>query len=608
MSANYTAMLKKSQARWLAGSGSGTPDGVLAGRRIKSLWLNKRNRQEKKKSNFVQESFIHHFFFFKQKFTNSKSNLKQWAIRFKILQKMKEPKFNKTNIALAISSGLLLTGSFPNVNFNWLAWFAFVPLLISLRNLSFKKSFFLGFLAGVTHYLTLVYWLIYTMRTYGHLPWYLCVVILILLSAYLALYFAVFSAAASRLFSKPSVLFLMLPVFWVGLEYIRSFFLSGFPWELIGYSQFNTLHILQISDIFGVYGVSFLVALSNATIFIAFLSLTGLNWQGAKITKTLAIFSIFVFAFIFIIAWSYGAWRIKSIDRLVAKSPAKRVAFVQGNIKQSEKWDKAFQLATIKKYIDLSHRTKRQKADLVVWPETAAPFYFLKDTQLSKMLLGGITDIPADFIIGSPCYERRNNRVDYYNSAYLISSAGHMYGRYDKAHLVPFGEYIPLKRWLPFLGKIVEHVGDFRPGKKGNTLQWNNHRLGFLICYEIIFPDLSRAMAKNQAALLVNITNDAWYGRTSAPYQHFSIAVFRAVENRRALVRSANTGISGFIDPVGRVIDSTDLFQDAVRTNSVPLINETSFYTRFGDLFAICCLSVMVLVILADLIRNKRKE
>ena len=567
-------MLKKSPVHLSAGSGSGTPDGAPAGRHIKSHWIDKRSRQGKKDPE---------------------------------LQKMKEQNFDKIKIALAISSGLLLTGSFPNVNFSWLAWFAFVPLLISLRDLSFKKSFFLGFLAGLTHYLTLVYWLIYTMRTYGHLPWYLCVVVLILFSAYLALYFAVFSAAASRLFSKPSVLLLMIPVFWIAMEYIRSFFLSGFPWELIGYSQFNTLHILQISDIFGVYGVSFLVALSNATIFIVFLYLTRLNWQGAKTTKKLALFSISVFVLIFIIAWSYGALRIKSIDRLVAKSDSKRIAIVQGNIKQSEKWDKAFQLATIKKYINLSHQAKKQKAELVVWPETAAPFYFLKDTQLSEMIIKGIADIPADFIIGSPCYDRRNNKVEYYNSAYLISSAGNVYGRYDKAHLVPFGEYIPLKRWLPFLGKIVEHVGDFRPGEKGNALQWNNHKLGFLICYEIIFPDLSRAMAKNQAALLVNITNDAWYGRTSAPYQHFSIAVFRAVENRRALVRSANTGISGFVDPVGRVIDSTDLFQDAVRTHTVPLINETSFYTRFGDVFAIFCLVTSILFALADIVRRKRK-
>ncbi len=216
--------------------------------------------------------------------------------------------------------------------------------------------------------------------------------------------------------------------------------------------------------------------------------------------------------------------------------------------------------------------------------------------------------MPATFLFGSPSFDRVNNRVEYYNSAYLISPKGDIYGRYDKAHLVPFGEYIPLKNWFPFLGKIVEHVGDFRPGKKGKTIEWGNHRIGLLICYEIIFPDLSRAMAKNQASLLINITNDAWYGRTSAPYQHFSMAVFRAVENRRALVRSANTGISGFIDPVGRVIDSTELFEDAVKTRTVPLIHETSFYTRFGDVFAMGCLAIIMLVILADFIRKKRKE
>ena len=416
-----------------------------------------------------------------------------------------------------------------------------------------------------------------------------------------------FSAAISRLFSKPLLLFLMIPVLWVALEYIRSFFLSGFPWELIGYSQFNTLHILQVSDIFGVYGVSYLIAFTNASIFIGFLYLTGLDRQSEKITKRLFVGSVFACVLLVGLAISYGAWRIKSIDELISASPSKHVAIVQGNIKQSEKWDQAFQLVTIKKYLDLSHIAKEQKADFVVWPETAAPFYFSYNTRLADIVKKGIADIPATFLFGSPSFDRVNNRVEYYNSAYLISPRGDIYGRYDKAHLVPFGEYIPLKNLFPFLGKIVEHVGDFLPGKKGKTIEWGNNKLGLLICYEIIFSDLSRAMAKNQASLLINITNDAWYGRTSAPYQHFSMAIFRAVENRRALVRSANTGISGFIDPVGRILDSTDLFADAVKTHSVPLINKTSFYTRFGDVFAIACLTIMVLVISADFIQKKRK-
>jgi apolipoprotein N-acyltransferase len=152
---------------------------------------------------------------------------------------------------------------------------------------------------------------------------------------------------------------------------------------------------------------------------------------------------------------------------------------------------------------------------------------------------------------------------------------------------------------------MVEGVGDFKPGIKGKTIKWGDYSLGLQICYEIIFPDLSRAMVKNNAALLVNITNDAWFGTTSAPYQHFSMAIFRAVENRRALIRSANTGISGFIDPVGRVVEKTDLFKEAVVTRSVPLIRMTSFYTRFGDLFAIACVVATAICYMLKYVYNK---
>jgi apolipoprotein N-acyltransferase len=176
-------------------------------------------------------------------------------------------------------------------------------------------------------------------------------------------------------------------------------------------------------------------------------------------------------------------------------------------------------------------------------------------------------------------------------------------GKYDKTHLVPFGEYVPLKKWLPFLGKIVAQVGDFKSGKKGNTLSWKNQRIGVQICYEIIFPGLSRAMVRNNASLLINITNDAWFGKTSGPYQHFSMTVFRAVENRRSLVRAANTGISGFIDPAGRVMASTALLKEAAVTQTVPLLKERTVYTNIGDLFAQVCLAVVLLVTLLEIVR-----
>jgi apolipoprotein N-acyltransferase len=246
----------------------------------------------------------------------------------------------------------------------------------------------------------------------------------------------------------------------------------------------------------------------------------------------------------------------------------------------------------------------------VVWPETAVPFYLMSDRALTRKVLDGIRETGAHFVIGSPAFERTETGIDFFNSAYLMTPDGRPAGRYDKVHLVPFGEYVPLQQWLPFVRKLVAHVGDFKTGEKGETLPMAGRRMrgrseggidlriGVLICYEIIFPDLSRAAAANGAGLLVNVTNDAWYGRSSAPYQHFSMAVFRAVENKRALVRSANTGISGFIDPVGRVGGATPLFVDAAAAQSVPVLTEKTVYTRTGDWFAASCLGMTIIITL----------
>ena len=216
----------------------------------------------------------------------------------------------------------------------------------------------------------------------------------------------------------------------------------------------------------------------------------------------------------------------------------------------------------------------------------------------------GIQQTTADYLIGSPSFVQSDDGVRYFNSAYLISPLTKNISKYDKTHLVPFGEYVPLKKWLPFLGKIVAQVGDFRGGLEGKTLRWKTEQVGVQICYEIIFPRLSRAMAKNNASLLINITNDAWFGKTSGPYQHFSMTVFRAVENRRALVRSANTGISGFIDPAGRVLASTSLLQDAALVQSVPFMKIKTVYTRIGDLFAQLCFALALIVVLLEISKS----
>jgi apolipoprotein N-acyltransferase len=504
------------------------------------------------------------------------------------------------NIIAAVFSGLLLTASFPKIGITWLAWFALVPLLYGLRETSPAGGFRIGFIAGLSHYLSLLYWLVPVMQTYGFLPWYLSITILILFSAVLALFMALFSMAICGLGAKPWRCFMILSPVWVSVEYIRGIIFSGFPWELLGYSQFERLHLIQISDIFGVYGVSFLITLSNTAIFFCLLYFAKKQWQDTDICARLAVVSVVVFVLSIVCTLAYGYRRLDSVDQLMANAPKARITVVQGNIDQAIKWDRAFRDATINTYNRLSLTAVADRPDLVIWPESATPFYFLKDQDPTEMVMAGIRQVKTDFLFGSPSFARNNNNVEYHVSAYLMSPQG-KWMRYNKSHLVPYGEYVPFKKWLPFLGKIVAQVGDFMPGKKGKTIPWENEKLGIQICYEIIFPDLSRAMAKNGATLLINITNDAWFGKTSGPYQHFSMTVFRAVENRRALARSANTGISGFIDPAGRILASTPLLQEAVMTRALPLLNQKTVYTFFGDVFAWACLAVTVFAILLDL-------
>ena len=517
---------------------------------------------------------------------------------------------NKKKIPWAVFSGVLLTAAFPKIGLDWLVWIALVPLLIAVKNLSSGAGFRMGFITGLVHFLSLLYWLVPVMRTYGYLPMYLSVSVLFLFAAFLALFVGLFATVLIAVGRKPVRCLIIIPLIWVALEYIRSFLFSGFPWELLGYSQYNRLQLIQISDILGVFGLSALIAFVNGAVFIALLYFTKRRWQHNDITKRLAAGSMLAIVLGIALTWSYGYRRLKTIDNLINISPKTRISVIQGNIDQAVKWDPAFQIETIKKYNNLSSSVIKQHPDLIVWPESATPFYFLYDVTPSELVLEGIQQAATDHLIGSPSFVRTDGVVEYYNSAYLISPKTKTMGKYEKTHLVPFGEFVPFKKWLPFLGKIVAQVGDFRAGKAGKTIPWKNEQIGVQICYEIIFPELSRSLVQNDASLLINITNDAWFGKTSGPYQHFSMTVFRAVENRRALARSANTGISGFIDPAGRILASTTLLQEATVTRSMPMMQEKTIYTRIGDLFAQVCLLIVLLAALFEIVRwqTKRKS
>lgn len=518
-------------------------------------------------------------------------------------------KFIPSSIATllcALLSGLALSAAFPKTGFSWLAWIALIPLLVGIRGASPRRSFGLGLVAGISHFLTLVYWLAGTMHTYGHLPWYLCLSILFLFALYLALYMATLAAFVSGCCRNPIALVTLFPAAWVSMEYLRATLLTGFPWEMLGYSQYRVLHIVQIADIFGVYGLSFLVAFTNAAVFLIVMALCRKRWQQRYISHRHAIGISCALLPLLCLVWLYGGWRMTDIDRLAKAAPCEKLAVIQGNISEARKWDPRVRLDILDHYLRLSRSALAQGPTLTVWPETAAPFYFLEENHYTPILLKAIHDMPCDFLIGSPAAEMKADRLVFRNRAYLVTPEAKVLGYYDKAHLVPFGEYVPLKRWLPFVKKIVSLVGDFGPGRPGKTLPWRHYRLGVQICYEMIFQGLPRQQVQNGANCLINITNDAWYGRSSAPHQLFSMAVLRAVENRRAVVRAANTGISGFIDPCGRITGTTPLFKAATLTRRVPMLRLMSPYDRWGYRFPLLCVALTLILLVATIATRVR--
>jgi apolipoprotein N-acyltransferase len=500
---------------------------------------------------------------------------------------------------LAMLSGLALTASFAPLQLDWMAWFALVPLLKSLENESSRRAFSLGFIAGLTHYLTLLYWIIPTIQNYGHLHFLVSAGVLILFCLYLSLYMALFSYLTHRM-KDSRFLFLLIPSLWVSLELIRSTALTGFPWCLLGHTQFNRLGLIQIADLLGVYGISFLIVLSNTLIYRLLFSRTSLikkrlGWEALGFTVLL------------LSTLAYGQYRLGEAQDISTPKRTIKVSVIQGNIDQSIKWEPTFQEETLRTYQRLTRSTSGFKPDLTVWPETAMPFFFQEDQPFSTRVREIASEAASILIFGSPAYQRGPDGTKYFNRVYLLSSTGQISGYYDKHHLVPFGEYVPLKRFLPFIHRLVQAAGDFTPGKDVKPLGPSHLSSGILICFEVIFPDLARTQTREGAEVLVNLTNDAWFGKTSAPYQHLSMAVFRAVENRRPLIRAANTGFSALINPKGKIIERSGLFREQVLAQEVELAPPSmSVYTRYGDLFAFAFLAISLIKVFQVLWYNNR--
>ncbi|MDD3250570.1 MAG: apolipoprotein N-acyltransferase [Smithellaceae bacterium] len=499
------------------------------------------------------------------------------------------------DIFFALLCGLLYFLSFPRFGFGVVAWIALVPLLVSLNNTSsLKRALVLGWTAGIAGHIGMLYWIAYVVVNYGYLPLALGVIIMVLLAGYLSVYFALF-AAGIVYFRGKDPLYLVAPVLWVCLEYLKSCLFSGFPWENLGYSQFSNLLFIQITDLTGVSGLSFLIVLLNTAFF------TLLTERSKKaLALALAVFLLWSGVY------AYGGLRIRQIRQIMDRAPGMHVSLIQGNIEQAVKWNESFQAETIRIYEELSVQGANPPGALVVWPETAVPFSFQEPGYLQARVSQLPSRIKSWLLFGSMSYAAGTEGTDYFNSAYLLSPGGDLRGKYDKVHLVPYGEYVPLRKMFPFVSSLASGIGDFAEGKGFIPLRMDERKIGVLICYEGILPQAGRQYKNAAADVLVNITNDAWFGKTSAPYQHLSMSVFRAVETRLSLARAANTGISALVDPTGRILTQTELFEKGKITGRIPLMQTPTLYARCGDWFVGMGFVALAGLFLWSLTRRKR--
>jgi apolipoprotein N-acyltransferase len=280
--------------------------------------------------------------------------------------------------------------------------------------------------------------------------------------------------------------------------------------------------------------------------------------------------------------------------------PRLSTLLVQPNIPQDLKWDPAYLDATMQRLFLLSTAQAPGETDLIIWPESATPFFFQDEPAYHAQVARTLKHSNAWLLFGSPSHTQSNSRTFYHNSAFLLRPDGSGAGRYDKMHLVPWGEYVPLQRLFPFINRLVSGIGDFSSGTGIKLLPAGDTKLAPLICYEIIFPNLARQFVKMGGHCIVNITNDAWFGQTCAPYQLLSMAVLRAVENKRFLVRAANTGISAAIAPTGEIVAQTELFTETALQATIIALDQLTLYCRMGDVFAgLCLLATAALLLVA---------
>lgn len=504
------------------------------------------------------------------------------------------------DVFLVVFSGITTAFAFPKFNLSFFVWISLIPLFFILPRYKPKQAFLLGFVAGFSCYALLIYWIPSVPAHYGNLSLPMSFMIYIVFVLFLALFWAIFSLAFSKIHqSFPKSAFVLSPLIWVSLEYILTHFLTGFPWGLLGSSQYQNLPFIQMASMTGVYGLTFVIVL--------FQSMFAFSMKYRRRTPFFIALGLVVFIYV-------SGYLCLSEVPLTENSF--KGAVLQGNVSSDIYWDNVTIVeiqGLFQRHVDLSHKAYEEGAQFIIWPEFSVSLCFSCSQALyqdfKKRLFHFVQQTGSTLLLGTNEVAVSRGERHYYNTALCLSPNLSM-TQYYKMHLVPFGEYTPYKSIFSFIEKMTHAIGDITPGERYTLHEVDTLLFGSPICYEIIFPDLVRRFVKKGAHFLVTITNDGWYGKSSAPYQHFSMAVLRAVENRRFLLRAATTGVSGIIDPYGRILQKSEMMTMTYLTGQITPSEKLTMYTKYGDILPIVCLTFSVLFLILALVKriHERKK
>lgn len=518
-------------------------------------------------------------------------------------------------------SGLLCALAFPPFNFAPLACCFLVPLLWAVAGKGVSFAFRLGFFAGVCFFSVLLWWLIPTLARFGAMEIWVAAPIIGLLILYLSLFWgiwAVFWVFLQRKGLAQWQICLWASALWGWLEWCREIFFTGFPWGNPIYALSEFPIFLQLTEIIGIHGLVAVLILLNLLLWQVLEALKEMRMRQAALVSLL-FFAIVTMSFL------YGRWRMEIVRAQDVGFPSLPVAVLQGSFPMDVKYLPEFYEETVNRYTQLARNSLKEMQQqgllslenttkilpVMVMPETAAPFYFQEMGPAAQRLLYLAYDLNTWLLFGSLAYvpapDGGKAMLGQLNSAYLIDSQPRVLGRYDKRHLVPFGEYLPLNGTLEWLREIFPTAGDFLPGVADNiVLKANGLCIGVLICFESIFPELSAEMTRAGARILSVITNDAWFGKTGAPYQHEAMSVFRAIETRRWLLMSANTGVSSVFTPWGERVGQIGLFEPGYLVANAHLREDITFYAARGHVIVPATLACLAgLGLMLALMRRK---